>query len=125
VAVDPAFRFPQGFKLDLADLRVLLPKLGWVCYRNSREVLGTVRNVTVSNRNGKRFVSIQIVREIEPRIAPGDAVGIDMGMVRFATLSDGTVCPPVERLQALRRRSQQSAAGYEPQEKAFAQPEEG
>jgi putative transposase len=90
-----SFRFPQGFKLDQLNSRVYLPKLGWVRYRNSREVLGTVKNITVSNRNGKWFVSIQTEREVEQPVAHGDAVGIDMGVARLATLSDGTVCPPL------------------------------
>jgi len=41
-------RFPQGFKLDQTNDRVILPKLGWVRYRNSREVLGVVKNVTLT-----------------------------------------------------------------------------
>jgi putative transposase len=105
------FRFPQGFKLDQANSRVFLPKLGWIHYRNSREVLGTVRNVTVSNRNGKWFVSIQTAREVEPPVAQGDAVGIDMGVVRFATLSDRTVVPPLnifKRYAAELRKAQQA-----------------
>jgi putative transposase len=90
-----SFRFPQGFKLDQANSRIFLPKLGWVRYRNSREILGTVSNVTVSSRNGKWFISIQTEREVEQPVAQGDAVGIDLGVVRFATLSDGTVIPPL------------------------------
>ena len=90
-----SFRFPQGFELDHANSRIFLPKLGWVRYRNSREVLGEVRNVTVSHRNGKWFVSIQTAREVEKPAAQGEAVGIDMGVVRFATLSDGTVVLPL------------------------------
>jgi putative transposase len=90
-----SFRFPQGFKLDQANSRIFLPKLGWLRYRNSREVLGAVRNVTVSLRGGKWFVSIQTEREVEQPVAQGDAIGIDMGVVRFATLSDGTVYPPL------------------------------
>lgn len=43
-----SFRYPQGCKLDQNTSRIFLPKLGWVRYRNSREVLGTVKNVTVS-----------------------------------------------------------------------------
>jgi putative transposase len=90
-----SFRFPQGFKLDQANRRIFMPKLGWLRYRSSRDVLGTVKNMTVSNRNGKWFVSIQTEREVEQPVAQGDAVGIDMGVVRFATLSDGTVYPPL------------------------------
>lgn len=43
-----AFRYPQGVKLDQTNNRISLPKLGWVRYRNSREVIGEVKNVTVS-----------------------------------------------------------------------------
>jgi putative transposase len=105
-----SFRFSQGFKLDQANDRIFLPKLGWIRYRNSREVLGTVKNVTVSNRNGKWFVSIQTEREVEQPVAQGGAVGIDMGVVRFATLSNGTVVPPlniVKRYAADLRKAQQ------------------
>ena len=106
-----SFRFPQGFKLDQANSRIFLPKLGWVRYRNSREILGTVSNVTVSSRNGKWFISIQTEREVEQPVAQGDAVGIDLGVVRFATLSDGTVIPPLsifKRYAAELRKAQQA-----------------
>ena len=36
-------RFPQGFRLDQVNSRIFLPKLGWLRYRNSREVAGTPR----------------------------------------------------------------------------------
>jgi putative transposase len=106
-----SFRFPQGFKLDQANDRILVPKLGWLRYRNSREVVGTVSNITVSNCNGKWFVSIQTEREVEQPAAQGDAVGIDMGIVRFATLSDGTVYPPLnifKRYAAQLRKAQRA-----------------
>ena len=106
-----SFRFPQGFKLDQANSRVFLPKLGWLRYRNSQDVLGTVKNMTVRSRNDKWFVSIQIEREVEQPVAQGDAVGIDMGVVRFATLSDGTFVPPlniVQRFAADLRKAQQA-----------------
>jgi putative transposase len=106
-----SFRFPQGFKLDQANSRIFLPKLGYIRYRNSRDVLGTVKNVTVSNRNGRWFVSIQTEREVEQSITQGDAVGIDMGVVRFATLSNGTVIPPLniyKRYAADLRKAQQA-----------------
>ena len=76
---------PKQIKLDQTHHRLLLPKLGWLRYRNSREVLGTVKNVTVSRSCGKWFVSIQTQRQVERPIPQGDAVGIDMGVARFAT----------------------------------------
>ena len=90
------FRYPdpKQIKLDQANGRVFLPKLGWLRYRNSREALGELRNVTVSLSCGKWFVSIQTEREVEQPIPNGGAVGIDMGVARFATLSDGTFFAP-------------------------------
>ena len=53
-----SFRFPEPrqFKLDQGNSRLFLPKLGWLRYRNSREVLGELRNITVSERGGKYCV---------------------------------------------------------------------
>ncbi len=92
-----SFRYPdpKQIKLDQANSRLFLPKLGWLRYRNSREVIGTVKNLTVSHSGGKWFVSIQTEREVAPPIPRGGAVGIDMGVVRFATLSDGSFHTPL------------------------------
>lgn len=92
-----SFRYPdpKQIKLDQANSRIFLPKLGWLRFRNSREVLGTVKNVTVSQSCGKWFMSIQTEREVEQAIPNGGAVGIDLGVARFATLSDGTFHAPV------------------------------
>ena len=94
-----SFRYPQGFKLDPAHDRIFLPKLGWVRYRNSRDVLGTPKNVTVSQAGGKWFVSIPTEREVAIPLHAGGAVGIDLGVVRCATLSDGTVFEPLNSFQ--------------------------
>lgn len=86
-----AFRYPQGFKLDEKNDRIFLPKIGWVRYRNSRRIEGTPKNVTVSLSAGKWYVSIQTEREVpEPAHPSQSAVGIDLGVARFATFSDGS-----------------------------------
>lgn len=109
-----SFRYPdpKQIKLDQANSRIFLPKLGWVRYRNSREVLGTVKNVTVSQSCGKWFVSIQTEREIQAPVPKAtSAVGIDMGVTRFATLSDGTFYAPLnsfKRHEDRLRRAQQA-----------------
>ena len=92
-----SFRYPdpKQIKLDQANSRLFLPKLGWLRYRNSRDVLGEVKNVTVSQSGGKWIVSIQTEREVEQPIPQGGAVGVDMGIARFATLSDGTYYAPL------------------------------
>ncbi len=91
-----SFRYPQGFKLDQANGRIFLPKLGWMRLRLSRPVLGTVKNVTVSLRAGRWFVSIQTEREVEPPVPQAtSAIGIDMGIAHFATFSDGDFITPL------------------------------
>jgi putative transposase len=107
-----SFRYPdpKQIKLDQANNRIFLPKQGWVRYRNSRDVLGAVKNVTVSLSYGKWFVSIQTEREVEQPIPHGDAVGIDMGVARLATLSDGTFYAPLnsfKRHESALRKAQQ------------------
>ena len=107
-----SYRYPQGCKLDQGNSRIFLPKLGWMRYRNSRDVLGEVKNVTVTHSCAKWFVSIQTEREVEPSLPPATtAIGIDVGVVRFATMSDGSHIEPInsfkkhqERLARYQRR---------------------
>ncbi len=95
-----SFRYPQGIQLEQGNSRVFLPKLGWVRYRNSRNVLGKVKNVTVSQSARKWFVSIQTEREVDqPLPKASTAIGIDMGIARFATLSDGSYIAPLNRFK--------------------------
>jgi putative transposase len=108
-----SFRYPdpKQIKLDQDNSRIFLPKLGWIRYRNSRKVLGDLRNVTVSLSGGKWFVSIQTRREVAQSIPKSGAVGIDLGIARFATLSDGTFYAPInsfKRHQDSLRKAQQS-----------------
>jgi transposase len=74
-----SFRYPdpKQIKLDQANSRLFLPKLGWLRYRNSRAVLGTVKNITVSQSCGKWFVSIQTEREAEH---PGKNIRVKSGV---------------------------------------------
>ncbi len=95
-----AFRYPQGVKLDQEDCRIFLPKLGWMRYRNSRQVTGVVKNVTVSQSCGKWYISIQTESEVSTPVHPSASmVGLDAGVAKLATLSDGTVFEPVNSFQ--------------------------
>ena len=95
-----AFRYPQGVKLDQENSRIFLPKLGWMRYRNSRQVTGVVKNVTVSQSCGKWYISIQTESEVSTPVHPSASmVGLDAGVAKLATLSDGTVFEPVNSCQ--------------------------
>lgn len=95
-----AFRYPQGVKLEAHNGRLFLPKLGWMRLRLSREVLGIIKNATVSSSAGKWYVSLQTEREVQPpKHSATTSIGIDLGLVRFATLSDGRYYAPLNSLK--------------------------
>ena len=100
-----AFRYPQGFKLDEGNSRVYLPKIGWVRYRKSRAIKGTLKQVTVSLSAGEWYVSIQTERETPEPVHPSkSSIGIDMGVVRFATLSDGSTIEPLNSFRKYEKK---------------------
>jgi putative transposase len=95
-----SFCFPQGCELDAGNRRIRFPKLGWLRYRKSRVVEGTIKNIIVSCVAGKWYASIQTEREVtQPVHSSTSIIGIDLGVTRFATLSDGTVFEPVNALR--------------------------
>ena len=98
--VKESFRFPQGCKLEQQNKRIYLPKIGWVRYRKSRDVIGEIKNVTVSQKCGRFFVSIQTEFEHEIPTHQGGEIGVDMGIVRFATLSNGEYFEPLNAFKA-------------------------
>lgn len=108
-----SFRYPQGFKID--GSRVFLPKIGWMQFRKSRDIEGNPKNVTVSKRGKHWFISVQCEIEIEEPIHPSTSiVGIDMGVRRFATLSDGSFFEPLNSFKKLEKtlaREQRKLSG--------------
>ena len=106
------FRYPDAkqFVIDQPNSRIKLPKLGWMRYRNSRDILGAAKNITISQSGGKWYASIQTEREIaQPVPVATTAIGIDVGIARFATLSDGSFIAPLNSF----RKHQQRLARYQ------------
>ncbi|MHC7101166.1 RNA-guided endonuclease InsQ/TnpB family protein, partial [Klebsiella pneumoniae] len=77
--------------------RVKLPSgLGWVTFRQSRAVVGKIKYATVSQHAGGWYISFQVEMEVEQPAHPStSAVGLDAGISKLVTLSDGTVFEPV------------------------------
>jgi putative transposase len=88
------FRYPQGFKFK--GRKIFLPKIGWMKFIESKSMEGTPKNVTVSKAAGEWYASIQVEQEIPDPVHPhlGDEVGIDLGIARFATISNGNILKP-------------------------------
>lgn len=78
--------------IAVLDKHLKLPKLGLVRFAKSREVHGRIINATIRrNPSGKFFISILAEVDVQPMPKTGSAVGVDVGLKDFATLSDGTV----------------------------------
>ncbi len=92
-----AFRYPQGF--EITKNRIYLPKVGWVRFFKSREIEGKPKNVTVTLRGGAWFISVQTEMEMaEPIHQSTTAIGVDFGIKRILTLSDGMGFLPINAL---------------------------
>ena len=82
-------RFPQGFKFN--NRRMFLPKVGWVGFFKSQDFGDRPKSVTVRSQAGKWYASVLAEEEISDVAKTGPAVGLDLGVAKLATLSDGTV----------------------------------
>lgn len=95
---DPACFYIEGNYIKL-------PKLGLVKFRKSREIIGLCKNVTISKHGKHWFISIQVEYEVlEPVHQSRSAVGIDVGIAKFATLSDGTEIAPCNSFRMLEQQ---------------------
>jgi putative transposase len=100
-----SFRIPQGFEVDQVNSRIKLPKMGWLRYRNSRNLVGLPKNVTVSLHSGHWYISIQT-----EQIVPGPVclatkrVGVDRGITVLAAFSDGLFLDPLNILKQSTRK---------------------
>lgn len=87
-----SFRFPDPKQIKVRSGEVFLPKAGWMKMIDHREIIGTVKNVTVSISGDHWYVAIQVEREVdEPAVREGLELGGDLGIVHALALSDGTV----------------------------------
>ena len=82
---------------------------------------------TVSLRAGKWYVSVLTARKVEQPVPQGPAVGIDVGVARFATLPDGSFIAPLtsfkkheQRLARYQRRMARKVKGSANWKKAKA-----
>ena len=86
-------------------LRSSLSKVGWVKALFHRPLEGTAKNITVSRtKSGEHYVSVQCELELEAEPSPKPAVGVDLGLTHFATLSTGEKIEHPRFLQRAERR---------------------
>jgi len=88
-------RFPQGFSFK--GRRLFVPKIGFVKTYQGRPIKGFMKNLTIRKEAGRWYGSVQVEDEVEEKIHERieSIVGIDVGIKRFATLSNGKVIEPI------------------------------
>ena len=87
-----SFRVPQFVKLE--DNRLFITKFkGGIKVKVHREIIGTIKNATIKlNPSGKYYVSLLVEYDSQvpakPKIEYNSAVGVDLGIKTYATLSN-------------------------------------
>jgi len=75
--------------IRVEDNYIKLPKLGFVRFKKSREVTGTIKSVTVSkNILGRYYISVLCETEIQKLPTSNKEIGIDLGLKEFCITSD-------------------------------------
>jgi putative transposase len=85
-----SFTFPQGGYSLTHDNRVCLSKIGSIKIKLHREIKGKIKTCTIKREGDTWYVVFTCEVEPEPRENNSEAVGIDLGLLHFATLSDGS-----------------------------------
>ena len=85
------------------DNRVKLPNgIGLVKFRKSQNIIGTIKNVTISKKSGRWYVSFGCEHELaeNPRHPAISAIGLDMGISKLLTTSNGEYIKPKNGFKA-------------------------
>ncbi len=85
-----SFTYPQGGHSLTHDSRVCLSKIGSIKIKLHRQVKGTIKTVTIKREGECWYAIFSCEVEQVPLEASNEAVGIDLGLLHFATLSDGS-----------------------------------
>lgn len=104
--VDDSFRFPEPKQVKFENKHITFPKLGRIKYYQSREVIGTIKNYTISRKGTHWFVAIQVEMELPSALQKTEskAIGLDMGIKHFVTTSEGEHIAPINSYRNLSHR---------------------
>jgi putative transposase len=109
-----SYTFPSyGDGCRLTGTRLYLQGVGHLKVKLHRPVMGDIKTITVKRHAGKWYACISVEYDIQPLPETDNAVGLDVGLLWFATLSDGTTLDNprhYRQAQAKLRRAQRRVA---------------
>jgi putative transposase len=106
------FRF-QGREVQVRKLNdkwseVRLPKIGWVRFRDTRQLVGKLNNATISLAPNGWHISFALAIEHDAPANISPAVGVDRGVANTLALSTGERLSVPASLEALERRQRRA-----------------
>lgn len=103
-----SFVFPQLIVDAIKDRAIKLPVIGWVKFRQSREIPGdaTIKQARIVRRASGWYIMLTLQSDvIVPDVMPhGEAIGIDVGISHFAAVSNGRLFPNPRPFKKLERK---------------------
>ena len=126
-----SFQLPQHYILNVEKSEIQLPKLGWIKVKMHRDIFqGEMKTLTVSRTpTRKYYISIltedgEKLPEPEP-FSHATMIGVDVGLITFATLSTGEKIDnpkflknSLERLKFLQKNVSRKVIGSKNRRKA-------
>lgn len=86
-----SFTYPSyGDGCKMIDSKLRLQGIGLVKVKLHRPIDGKIKTVTVKREAGRWYACFCVECEAQPLPACSESIGIDVGLLSFATLSDGT-----------------------------------
>ena len=103
-----SFMFPQMGVNPIQNSAVKLPKIGWVKFRQSRQIPdgAKCKQVRIVRRSSGWYAMLALQWDVEiPDVMPhGEAIGIDVGINHFAALSNGKLFTNPRPFKKLERK---------------------
>jgi putative transposase len=103
-----SFVFPQVAMDAVLDGAIKLPVIGWVKFRQSREIPegASLKQVRIVRRSSGFYVMLTLQWAVGvPEAMPyGEAIGIDVGISHFAAVSNGKLFPNPRPFKKLERK---------------------
>jgi putative transposase len=109
-----SYTFPSyGDGCRLTDAKLYLQGVGHLKVKLHRPVNGSIKTVTVKREAGTWYVCLSVEYAGQPVTERQARIGLDVGLLSFATLSDGTIIDNprcYRKAQAKLRRAQRRVA---------------
>lgn len=74
--------------IELKDNQIKLPKLKWIRFAKSKEIVGKILNVTISRKNSKYYIAVAYETQIKPMSIVKNRCGIDLGLTSLMVIKN-------------------------------------